>query len=112
MAHGTANEVIIWDFSGSGPSGKRPQTLGPFETEVVEVLYQNSGKVLCSAGRDGVLLFWNPSESSQPIFISGIRDQEISNFEWAPDDSFLFVGFTSGYVALIPSSLIFKNLAL
>lgn len=102
MAHGTGNEVIVWDFSGTGPSGKKPQVLGPFETEVVEVHYQNEGNILCSAGKDGILLFWNPLETQQPLAISGIRDQEVASFAWSGDDSFLVVGFVPGYVTLIP----------
>ena len=109
MAHGTGSEVIIWDFSGSGPSGKKPQVLGPFETEVVEARYQYRGDILCSAGKDGILLFWNPSDSPQPLWISGIRDQEISNFTWSPDDSFVVVGFTPGYVTLIPTDVLAKK---
>lgn len=102
MAHATQNEVIVWDFSGQGPSGKKPQILGPFEIPAVGVWYQNQGQKLVSAGKDGIVLFWNPDESLNPIAISGIRDQEITCCQWSPKDDFLVLGFSQGYVVLIP----------
>lgn len=102
MAHGTGSEIIVWDFSGQGPSGKTPQVLGPFETEVVEVHFQNQGSHLVSAGKDGILLFWEPKNGINPVSISGIRDQEITCVSWAPDDSYVVVGFAQGYVTLVP----------
>lgn len=105
MAHGSGEEIIVWDFSGQGPAGKRPVILGPHETKVTEVKYQNQGQLLASAGQDGVILFWKHDQPDTPLAISGIRDQEITKLAWTPDDKNLFVGFATGYVVMIPVAI-------
>lgn len=102
MAHGSGEEIIVWDFSGQGPAGKRPTVLGPHESRVSEVHFQNQGGLLASAAVDGIILFWKSSQPDKPIAITGIRDQEITKFQWSPDDQSLFVGFATGYAVMIP----------
>ncbi len=102
MAHGSGEEIVVWDFSGQGPAGKRPSIFGPHEKKVTESWYQNHGQLLASAGQDGVILLWSQNQPDTPIAISGIRDQEITKMKWTSDDQHLFVGFSTGYVVSIP----------
>lgn len=101
LAHSAGEEVIVWDFSGQGPAGKKPIQLGPFNQPVVEAKYQNQGSYLATGAKDGIVLFWNPKNGRDPVGISGIQDQEISSIQWAPNDFYLVVGFVTGFVALI-----------
>jgi WD40 repeat protein len=102
MAHGSGDEVILWDFSGQGPAGKRPVILGPHESKVSEVHFQNHGQLLASAAQDGIILLWSMNSPNVPVAITGVRDQAITKIQWTADDRYLFAGFATGYVVMIP----------
>ncbi|MFN8847349.1 MAG: WD40 repeat domain-containing protein [Bdellovibrionales bacterium] len=100
LANASGPEVMIWDFMDPGPSGKKPQVLGPFERPIQKVIYQPKGKILATFGQDGVILFWRPDLfDDRPLAISGIRDQAVVSAEWSLDNSFVVTGLSSGYVA-------------
>lgn len=104
MANCSGPEVVVWDYMDPGPAHKRPQVLGPFEKDVQFVRYQNQGKMLCTFGEDGVVIFWRPDLfDDKPLAIAGIRDQAIRSSLWTQDDRAVVTGLQTGYVALYPA---------
>ena len=110
LANASGPEVMIWDFMEPGPSGKRPQVLGPFEKPIQKVIYQPQGKILATFGQDGVILFWRPDlYDDRPLAISGIRDQSILSAQWSRDSLKVVSGLSSGYVACYESPQVLKE---
>jgi WD40 repeat protein len=110
LVNASGPEVMIWDFMDPGPSGKRPQVLGPFEKFIQKAIYQPKGKTLATFGQDGVILFWRPDLfDDRPLAISGIRDQGVLSAQWSSDSTRVVTGLTSGYVACYEAPTVTKE---
>lgn len=99
LATGGGDVVIVWDFSGSGPSGRKPLTLSGHEGFVSVLAFSPKDLKLVSGGLDGKVFVWNLS-SGQAELYSSHSDSEVVCLTWSPDGKSLAVGSSSGVIAL------------
>jgi WD40 repeat protein len=58
--------ITVWDCSGKGPAGRRPQTLVHHRFPVVSMRYQMDGPLLASGCAEGRIAVWRPSKRDIP----------------------------------------------
>jgi WD40 repeat protein len=99
LATSAGNEIVVWDFSGKGPEGSRPQQLLG-HTERVECFdWQPNGGLLVSGGRDWRVSLWNPSKHEQAID-AHLADSEVTAIRWSPDSRYVAVGEKKGRLTI------------
>ena len=103
LATGGGSVICIWDCQAGpkGPEGSRPQMLEGHEENLTSLAYQAHGFLLASAGADGKIYLWQPTNRKGPQigefkFPSG----EASVVAWSPDDKSLAAGSGAGGVAV------------
>ncbi|KAK8110829.1 chromatin assembly factor 1 subunit B [Apiospora kogelbergensis] len=106
---GGDNNVRIWkvDCEGEDRKVEYLSTLAKHTQAVNVVRWAPKGEVLASAGDDGNVILWVPSDSSQPAFGSEQREDketwrakhmcrstgaEIYDLAWSPDASYFIIG--------------------
>jgi WD40 repeat protein len=102
LATGGGPVVCIWDCSGTGPAGSKPQMLEGHEESAMltAVQFQRRGHLLASAGTDGRLRIWQPRNKT-PL-VGGIdADGEITCLAWSPDEKLLAVGHETGRIEIV-----------
>lgn len=108
LATNSGKQVIVWDFSGSGPVNRPPRMLeGHFRT-VKAISFQNNDDVLVSGDEGGLILFFCPMEDSVTDFVVNV-DQEITTLTWSPNDRFVLAGTAAGDIILIKCPIIPKH---
>jgi WD40 repeat protein len=58
LANDGASDITVWDFSGKGPRGTQPRSLGAHETITALAWRPGPGGVLASGGDDGTVALW------------------------------------------------------
>jgi WD40 repeat protein len=97
LASGGSDTIVVWDCSGKGPAGSKPQMLYGHDELLTALMYQHNGDVLASGGQDGVLLLWWPNKLDQPI--GGVRGLgAVSHVVWSDNDKLLAAGDAEGVV--------------
>jgi WD40 repeat protein len=102
LASGGSPVVCIWDcqMGPKGPEGSRPQMLEGHEENIAALAYQALGFLLASAGLDGRVFLWQPTNKKGPqIGEFKFPEGEASVLAWSPDDKSLAAGSGSGVVA-------------
>ncbi|KAK7953433.1 chromatin assembly factor 1 subunit B [Apiospora saccharicola] len=106
---GGDNNVRIWkvDCEGEDRKVEYLSTLAKHSQAVNVVRWAPKGEVLASAGDDGNVILWVPSDTSQPVFGSEQREDketwrakhmcrstgaEIYDLAWSPDASYFIIG--------------------
>lgn len=100
LATGGSATVVVWDCSGQGPEGTKPTMLEQHEDLLSGLAYQHQGLLLASAGQDGRLVVWRPSESKKPLTQTRF-DSAIAQMSWSPDDRQVVLGTAEGVVSVI-----------
>lgn len=107
LATGGGPVVCIWDCQGgaNGPEGTKPTMLVGHDEEanLTELAYQHRGFLLASAGLDGKVLLWQPTnrKGAQVGEFQFPGDKaEASVLAWSPDDKSLAAGSGAGGVAV------------
>jgi WD40 repeat protein len=100
LAVGTIGEVNVWDFSGRGPQGSKPITLGGHERRITALGHQPGGSLLAAAGADGVLSLWRPA-ARRRLVERVVVGEELSCLGWHPKGRRLVIGTASGGVFLV-----------
>ena len=103
LATGGGAVVCIWDCQGgpNGPEGTRPLMMEGHEEGVSALAYQARGFLLASAGQDGRLFLWQPTNRRGPqIGEFKFPVGEASVLAWSPDDKSLAAGSGAGAVAV------------
>lgn len=99
LATAAADTVVVWDFSGKGPEGSRPQQLTG-HTERIECLaFQPKGQLLVTAGLDWRISLWLPGKSPTALD-AHLTDAEPSCLRWSPDGRFVAVGERRGKLSI------------
>ena len=99
LATGGGAEVCIWDFSGQGPAGTRPEVRQGHVDAIADVAFQPGSHLLASLGRDGSLCFWNGDKGrSKKALASGGRPSSGSKLAWSPNGASVATAFESGEV--------------
>jgi WD40 repeat protein len=99
LASNCDTQIVVWNVSGKGPAGTQPQQLRRHNAKVNQVTYQNKGNLLLSGGEDGLVILWQPSQSTTPLYV-GMAQGEISKVCWAYDNQKALLGTSSGDIAL------------
>lgn len=92
--------LIVWDFTGKGPGGKRGKTLEGHVAPINDVVYLRrwtKTREIASVGRDGRLCLWAPDTSVQPIHVTNVKGA-LTKIAVAPDDARLAVAGALGEV--------------
>ena len=103
LATGGSPVVCVWDCQAGpkGPEGSRPLMLEGHEENISALAYQSRGFLLASAGLDGRVLLWQPTNKKGPqIGEFKFAEGEASVLAWSSDDKSLAAGSGSGSVAL------------
>jgi len=103
LATGGSPTVCIWDCQAGpkGPEGSRPEMLEGHEENLSALAYQARGYLLASAGLDGRLFLWQPTNKKGPQ-VGGFKfpEGEASVLAWSPDDRSLAAGSGVGTVVV------------
>ena len=103
LATGGSAAVCVWDCSGTGPEGTKPQMLLEPDAELplTAVAWQRRGYLIASGGRDGKVLLWQPANKKAPqVGHDRFVGAEASALAWSSDDKLLAAGAGSGAVAV------------
>ena len=98
LATGGGSEVIVWDFSGKGPSGSKPLMFPGHDSFISVLAFAPTGLRLASGGLDGNVMIWNLSAHREVLSHAG--DSEVSGLAWSPDGKQLAASFASGSLAV------------
>ena len=90
--------IVIWDFSGKGPEGKKPEMLRD-DRRITQMSYQNHGDLLASGTKDGSILFWRPTVPEKPRLVFEV-DSAINHLQWSDDGAFIAVCSEDGMVRI------------
>ena len=101
LATGGGEAVCVWDCSGKGPEGTKPQMLEGHDKLIAAVAWQRRGFFIASAGLDGRVNLWQPANKKDShVGHDRITDAEATVIAWSPDDNSLVVGDSTGGVRL------------
>jgi WD40 repeat protein len=97
-----AQFLVVWDFSGAGPGGKKGDVLEGHLGPVADVAYLRrwaKTREVVSVGRDRRLCFWAPERANAPVQVVQLPC-EPTRIAVARDDVALAVGGAVGEVLL------------
>jgi WD40 repeat protein len=103
LATGGSPVVCVWDCQAGpkGPEGSKPQMLEGHEENLSALAYQARGFFLASAGLDGRVYLWQPTNRKGPqVGEFRFQGSEASVLAWSPDDKSLAAGSGTGAVAV------------
>ncbi|MBI1267883.1 MAG: hypothetical protein GC193_10690 [Cryomorphaceae bacterium] len=99
LATGGGNEVIVWDFSGTGPSGSKPVVFPGHQTFISVLAFAPEGTKLASGGKDGAVIIWDLANQTE-VMVSKEEDCQVSNLAWSADGTMLAATFASGRISV------------
>lgn len=117
LATGGGAELMIWDFSGSGPAGRMPRFVEAHSDVITDVAFAHDfgGKgvdIVASAGKDGRVFVFNMlnTKFDQALVraeCSANEEEPVSaeKISWSPDNSLLAVGLSNGNLFLFEPPL-------
>jgi len=88
----------VWNFSGKGPAGTRPVSLGGHALPVTDVAFAPRGQWVATCAEDGQLLIWNMTVSSRVAVGSGFIASAALRLAWHPTERRVFTAHQSGLV--------------
>jgi WD40 repeat protein len=100
LATAAGHFLVIWDFAGKGPGGKKGTVLEGHVAAISDVAYLRSwtkARELVSVGRDGRLCSWAPATSGQPIEVTMVS-AALTKVAVARNDRRIVVGGAEGEV--------------
>jgi WD40 repeat protein len=102
LATGGSEVVVVWDFSGKGPSGSKPLMLEGHQAFISNLAFAPGSMRLASAGLDGNLIVWNIAgkKKTEPIALF-TGESEISSIAWHPQATSLAIACASGKLILL-----------
>ena len=100
LATGGGDAVCIWDCSGAGPEGSKPNMMGGHTGTVSAVMWQRRGTLLASGDLDGRVCLWQPANRSGLIGGATFEGTEISALTWSRDDKQIAAGSGAGAIGL------------
>ena len=100
LATSGQGDLIVWDFSGEGPSGKEPIHRGIHQGVISAIEFNPKGTMLCTTADDGSLLVWRTGSFEPCLY--GVAGAGISAAAWSRDGRRIFVGLKDGGVCMFP----------
>jgi WD40 repeat protein len=101
MACDSADYILIWDFTGPGPAGRKPKMSQQLPEKIDKVLYSPKDNTLISLLKDGVILFWNDEHSLEvPTHIAGIKDAQTVSIDFSKDGNSVVTTLHNNYAVV------------
>lgn len=100
LATGGSATVIVWDCSGKGPAGTKPQMLDFHANLLSALAFQSKGGYLASGCLEGLVAVWQPAKNDQPLATEHCGTA-IAQLVWSPDEKSLAIGTDAGKVAVL-----------
>lgn len=104
LATNSGKEVIVWDFSGTGPANKEPIILKGHFLNVTALAFQHNNDILVSGDEGGLLFFFCPQISNNSDDIVHVK-QAVTAICWSPNDKTIAVGTEDGGLFMIESPI-------
>jgi len=96
LATGGGDAVCIWDCSGAGPEGSKPNMLSMQSGVVSAVMWQRRGTLLASGDLNGRVCLWQPANRTPLAGGATFEGTEVSTLIWSRDDKAIAVGSAAG----------------
>ena len=103
LATAGSPEITVWDCSGKGPAGRRPQTLKHHRLPIRAIRYQKDGPRLASGCAEGKVALWKPSKRSEPSFTADLGSP-ITDVAWSLGNGRLAAATEDGRVVAFSAS--------
>jgi WD40 repeat protein len=98
LATGGGSGIALWDCSGPGPAGRKPQQLLWHRARVSFLSWQTAGDLLASGATDGGVALWRLN-NPQPVSTAKLEN-EITALAWSGAGDILAIGDSAGGVYL------------
>jgi WD40 repeat protein len=98
LATGGGPEVIIWDFSGKGPSGSTPIVFPGHDSFISTLKFSPTSLKLASGGLDGRVMVWDLNNQDTVFVDEG--DSEVSDLVWNPTGDSIAAAYSSGHISV------------
>ena len=100
LATGGGELVTVWDVSGKGPRGTKPEQLAGHETKLTALTFQTRGDVLASGCQEGRVCLWHPAQTDKGLCAAKL-ESEITQLAFSPDGKQLLIATADGQLQLI-----------
>lgn len=97
LATAGSPQITVWDCSGKGPAGRKPQTLMHHRLPIRAMRYQKDGPLLVSGCAEGRIAVWKPSKRNNPDLTTDI-ESPITDLAWALSTGRIAVAAEDGRV--------------
>ncbi|MFT4111293.1 WD40 repeat domain-containing protein [Silvibacterium sp.] len=97
LATAGSPHITVWDCSGKGPAGRKPQTLVHHRMPIIAMRYQQDGPLLASGCAEGRIAIWRPSKRDIPD-MTALVGSPITDVAWGVGGGLLAVGTEDGRV--------------
>jgi WD40 repeat protein len=89
--------ITVWDCSGKGPAGRKPQTLKFHRMPILAMRYQPDGSYLASGCAEGRVAVWQPSKRKVPDLTAHL-ESPITDLAWCAGTRHLAAATEDGRV--------------
>jgi WD40 repeat protein len=110
LASSGAEQVVCWPFSGGGPWGKSPLTLGGTEGRLVTCVAPHPKDEMVAAGYSDGMIVLAPLDGRMEILINPPQDFAINGLVWNAGGDALFASMESGALLLFTIDSVRKAL--
>lgn len=100
LATGGSTPITVWDVSGKGPAGTKPQQIEGHLEIVSALAWQRRGLLLASGCGGGHVGLSAPAKSPDLLTLTAL-DGAVTRLAWSPDETRLAAASTGGSVALL-----------
>jgi WD40 repeat protein len=110
LATSGADQIICWPFSGGGPWGKPPMTLGGAENRLVTFVAPHPKDEMVAAGYTDGMVVLAPLDGRMEIMINPPQGSAINGLVWNAEGDCLFASSESGTLLLFTIDSVRKAL--
>lgn len=100
--------VTIWDCSGPGPAGRRPDVLEEHGGLITALAWQPGGTLLASGAQDGSLRIWAPGRHDRAVYRHDLEGGVVAAV-WNHDGGHLAVSGEDGTILGQPAALLLER---
>ena len=100
LATGGGASAVLWDCAGEGPAGTEPVVLDLHTRPIRALRFDHGGRGLASGARDGSAVVLAPLDDAPARAL--VRDADVSDLAWCPDDGAVAFAFGDGHLAVCP----------
>lgn len=98
LATAGQGDLIVWDFSGKGPSGREPLTRSIHQGAITSLAFNARGTLLCTGADDGSVIVWRTGSFQPAMF--GVAPAGVSTLRWSQSGLKLLVGQMDGGISV------------